>query len=102
MVKRNQSERCLAIIELLFQRVLEGWPNKELARTLGESEVNVCRDLAMLEGAGWAQKLPSGKWALTTKPVALMRVYNLYMQEWRDRAEAFDTRVSAQARQLTK
>ena len=100
MAGRSQVERCLAVVELLFSHVLDGMNNKSIARQLGESEVNICRDLGVLEKAGWVQKLPGGQWALTTKPVALMRVYNLFMNEWRDRAEAFDARVNAQARQL--
>ena len=100
MAGRSQVERCLAVLELLFGHVLDGMSNRDVARRLGESEINICRDLAALEKAGWTQKLPGGQWALTTKPVALMRLYNLFMNEWRDRAEAFDARVNAQARQM--
>lgn len=100
MAGRSQVERCLAVVELLFSHVLDGMSNKALARQLGESEVNICRDLAALEKAGWVQKLPSGLWALTTKPVALMRLYNLFLNDWRDWADAFDARVNAQARQM--
>lgn len=100
MSSRNQIERCLAVVELLFSHVLDGMANRDISRQLRESEVNICRDLASLEKAGWVQKLPSGTWGLTTRPVALMRLYSLFMNEWRDRAEAFDARVNAQARQL--
>lgn len=100
MSSRNQIERCLAVVELLFSHVLDGMANKAIARQLGESEVNICRDMSTLEKAGWVQKLPGGTWALTTKPVALMRLYNLFMNDWRDRADAFDARVNAQARQM--
>ena len=68
MAGRSQVERCLAVVELLFSHVLDGMSNKALARQLGESEVNICRDLAALEKAG--------------------------------RADAFDARVNAQARQM--
>ena len=36
----------------------------------------------------------------TDKICALMRLYNLFLNDWRDRADAFDARVNAQARQM--
>lgn len=100
MAGRSQLERGLAVLELLFGHVLDGMSNKDVVRRLEENEPSICRDLATLEKAGWVRKLPGGRWGLTTKPAALLKVYNLYMNEWRDKADAFDARVNAQAHQL--
>ena len=96
--KDSAAQRVLRISELLFGRVLDGYSNKEIADTLGYSACNVSRDLETLRGAGWAEKLDTGRWALTTKPVALMRKYQDYMADLSARRDAFDARVQAQAK----
>lgn len=99
MAKAPQTERCFIIMETLFQRVLDGMSNKEIADATGYGAVNVCRDMAILETLGYARKLPTDRWALTVKPVALMRSYQLHMDEMSRRASEFDARVTARARQ---
>lgn len=49
--------RVLKIVELLFQRVLDGLSNKEIADALGCSPSTICRDLAILESTGWVRRL---------------------------------------------
>ena len=91
--------RALKILELLFQRVLDGFPVKEIADVLGYSPSNVCRDLDILQQAGWARRLESGRWAVTEKPAALLQVYNLYMEDLSRRRDQFTARVQAKAKQ---
>ena len=96
----SAAQRALRIAELLFGRVLDGYSNKEIADALGYSACNVSRDLETLRSMGWAEKLDTGRWALTTKPVALMRKYQDYMADLSARRDAFDARVQAQAKNL--
>jgi len=92
--------RALKIAETLFRAVLDGMSNKEIVNATGYSAANVCRDLQTLEEAGWARKLENGRWAVSEKPVALMKMYQLYMSDLAERGRNFDMRVTAQARQM--
>lgn len=96
----NAAQRALKITELLFRYVLEGLPNKAIAKNLGYSEANVCRDLSLLAEAGWVIKLDNGNYGISTKPVALVQCYTLYMSEYNARSNDFQNRVLAQARQM--
>ena len=78
--------RVLKIVELLFQRVLDG-PS------------TICRDLAVLESTGWVRRLETNRWAITEKPAALMQVYTLYMDDLSRQRDQFAARVQAKARQ---
>lgn len=98
--KDSAAMRALRITELLFGRVLDGYSNKEIADALGYSSCNVSRDLETLRSAGWAEKLHTGRWTLTTKPAALTRKYQDYMADLAARRDAFDARVQAQAKNL--
>ena len=98
--KDNAAMRALRIAELLFGRVLDGYSNKEIADALGYSACNVSRDLDLLRQAGWAEKLDTGRWTTTTRPVALMRKYQDYMADLAARRDAFDARVQAQAKNI--
>lgn len=102
MVKRTDAAplRALKIVEVLFRAVLDGMSNKEVAGATGYSAANVCRDLQTLEAAGWVRKLENGRWAISEKPVALMKMYQLYMGELAERGRNFEMRVTAQARQM--
>lgn len=98
--KDNAAMRALRIAELLFGRVLDGYSNKEIADALGYSACNVSRDLETLRSVGWTEKLGTGRWTLTTKPVALMRKYQDYMADLAARRDAFDARVQSQSKNL--
>lgn len=93
----KQVVRCLRLTELLFRRVIDGISVSELASAGGYSAPNVCRDMALLESAGWAQKLETGRWAVTSKPVALMRAYELHMATTENRIREFQDNVNARA-----
>lgn len=92
--------RIIKLTEALFGAVLDGMSNKELAAATGYSPSNVSRDLRLLCAAGWARRLDNGRWAVSEKPVALMRMYQLYMNDLAERGRSFDLRVTAQARQM--
>lgn len=92
--------RLLKITETLFRAVLDGMSNKELATATGYSPSNISRDMRLLCEAGWARQLDNGRWAVSEKPVALVKMYQLYMSDLAERGRNFDLRVTAQARQM--
>lgn len=92
--------RIIKITETLFRAVLDGMSNKELATATGYSPSNISRDMKLLCEAGWAKQLGNGRWAVSEKPVALMKMYQLYMSDLAERGRNFELRVTAQARQL--
>ena len=96
---KGPTVRCLRMIELLYGHVLDGLSNKELARLLQTSPVNVSRDAALLAECGWVQTLDNGRYALTVKPVALNKMYQLHLSDMSARAEEFNRRAEARARQ---
>lgn len=98
--KDNAAMRTLRIAELLFGRILDGYSNKEIADALGYSACNVSRDLDLLRLAGWAEKLDTGRWTVTIKPVVLMRRYQDHMADLTARRDLFEARVQAQAKIL--
>lgn len=96
----NAAVRALRITETLFRSVLDGMSNKEIVSATGYSGANVCRDLQTLADAGWVRKLENGRWTISEKPVALMKMYQLYMSDLAERGRNFEMRVTAQARQM--
>jgi hypothetical protein len=64
--KINSQERIMIIVEKLVEKPVEGMSNKALAFELKTLEVNICRDLKILEGCGWIEKA-GGKWRLSPK-----------------------------------
>ena len=49
MEKLTAQERIFEIIEHLYKNHIKGLTNKELAKLVGTSNVNICRDLALFE-----------------------------------------------------
>lgn len=96
----GQTARCLRIIELLCGHALDGMSNKELAAALQTSPANISRDVSLLNSLGWAETLENGRYSVTVKPLAVMRLYQLHISDVTARAEHFDRRISAKARQL--
>lgn len=92
--------RVLRLTEELFRAVVDGRSNKELVDATGYSPSNVCRDLRLLEEAGWVRHEDNGRWYLTEKPVALTKIYHLHLQEVAERSRNFDMRATATARQM--
>lgn len=67
MEKMNSQARIFAITEILAENHTDGMPNKELARAVGTTETNICRDMALFERFGWAEKNLHGRWRLSPK-----------------------------------
>lgn len=98
-VLEGQTARCLRIIEKLCEHALDGMSNKELAAALDTSPANISRDVSLLASLGWAETMENGRYAVTLKPLALMRLYQLHIADVTARAEEFNRRIDARARQ---
>lgn len=65
MEKLNSQSRICEIICLLRKNHFLGLNNRELAQLVGTSEVNICRDMAILNQYQWIERGLSGKWRLS-------------------------------------
>lgn len=65
--KINSQARIFVETEILCQNHMAGLTNKELAKAVGTTETNVCRDMALFEQYGWAERNTSGRWRLSPK-----------------------------------
>jgi hypothetical protein len=54
--KMNSQERLVVEVKTLSGNHAFGLSNRELAKLVGTGEVNVCRDLAVLEKYGWIER----------------------------------------------
>lgn len=67
MEKMNSQMRIFVETEILFENHLEGIANKDLAKAVGTTQTNICRDMALFEQFGWAERNAHGKWRLSAK-----------------------------------
>lgn len=65
--KINSQARIFVEIEILCENHTAGVSNKELAQAVGTTETNVCRDMALFEQYGMAERNAHGKWRLSPK-----------------------------------
>jgi DNA-binding IclR family transcriptional regulator len=62
----NSQERIFEIVQHLHKNHVYGLANKELAKLVGTSEVNICRDLGIFEHYQWACRAgKDGRWRLS-------------------------------------
>lgn len=96
----NQLTRCIRIVTKLAPEIISGLSVTELAEKTGLAAAVVCRDLEALREIGWTQKLDTGRWSLTTKPIALAAACDLALKTARERQDDFKRNVSAGAFRL--
>lgn len=65
--KINSQARIFIITEILYENHADGITNKEIAKIIGTTETNICRDMALFEQYGWAERNAHGKWRLSSK-----------------------------------
>mgnify|MGYP002624357076 CR=1 FL=1 len=65
--KLSSQERIFRETEILCENHMTGISNKELARIVGTSAANICRDLALFEQSGWVERNANGRWRLSPK-----------------------------------
>ncbi len=98
--RQNQLARCVSLVTVLAPHIVSGLSVTELAEKTGLAAPVVCRDMESLASVGWAGKLESGRWALTTKPISLATACDLALQNARERQEDFRRNVTAGAFRL--
>ena len=59
--------RLLAVVEALAAGGYRGVRNAEIVARLSIGAAQVCRDLALLRQAGWAERRPDGRTRLSAK-----------------------------------
>ena len=97
--ENKATERCFRIVELLGRHVTDGMRNKEIADALLISAVNVSRDLATLEGMGYALKLENGRWILNPrKMLGLWEACRASLEETRQRIAETERNIETAAR----
>ena len=72
--RRNQLSRCVSLMTALAPHIVSGLSVTELSQKAGLPASVVCRDMEELRAVGWAEKLESGRWSLTTKPISCRRL----------------------------
>ena len=95
------ARRSHRIVELLASRYFDGMSNRELAEALSTSAVNVSRDMATLEELGYARKLDSGRWSLSSRPLAVMQAYYAHYQQLHERMAETTRNIVAAAGRYT-
>lgn len=98
--RASQIGRCASYAAALAPHIVDGLSITELAKTCGQSKPVVCRDMADMERAGWAQKLDNGRWALSTKIIAISCACDLALKTARERQDDFRRNVKAGAFRL--
>lgn len=98
--RQNQLSRCVSLITALAPHIVGGLSVSELTEKTSLPAAVVCRDMESLKAVGWAQKLESGRWALTTKPIALATACDLALKTARDRQDDFKRNIIAGAFRL--
>jgi len=98
--RQNRLARCVSLMTVLAPHIISGLSVTELAQKTGLTLPAVCRDMDCLAGVGWAQKLETGRWTLTTKPIALATACDLALKTARERQDDFKRNATAGAFRL--
>lgn len=98
--RQNLLSRCISLMTALAPHIVSGLSVTELSEKTGFPASVVCRDMDEMKAVGWAQKLESGRWALTTKPIALATACDMALKTVRERQEDFRHNVKAGAFRL--
>ncbi|EDW2059114.1 helix-turn-helix domain-containing protein [Salmonella enterica subsp. enterica serovar Oslo] len=87
--------RGLRILKALKGKSLLGLSNKELAKALGESEVNISRAMNALIEEGLAQRLESGRYAPGMQLLYIAQAFSNEMATAQARIAELNQRVLA-------
>lgn len=98
--KPGKFGRLFLLMETLAGHVLDGLSGAELSDATGLSSLEVLRDMETLQKEGMAHKLPNGRWALTTRPLAIAIAYQRGMNQTVHNHYEFKKAVDAQARRI--
>ena len=95
--RRNQLSRCVSLMTALAPHIVSGLSVTELSQKAGLPASVVMEEL---RAVGWAEKLESGRWSLTTKPISLATACDLALKTARERQDDFKRNVTAGAFRL--
>ncbi|HFW3086954.1 TPA: helix-turn-helix domain-containing protein [Salmonella enterica subsp. enterica serovar Reading] len=87
--------RGLRILKALKGRSLNGLSNRELAKALGESEVNISRAIGTLVDEGMVQRLESGRYAPGMQLLYIAQAFSNEMATAQARIAELNQRVLA-------
>lgn len=63
--KLNSQARIIEVVKMLGKNHIAGMTNKEIASAVETTETNACRDLRILDEAGWLCKDSKNRWRLS-------------------------------------
>lgn len=63
--KINSQARIIEVVKLLGKNHIAGMTNKEIAVAMNTTETNACRDMKLLDEAGWVCKDSHSRWRLS-------------------------------------
>ena len=92
--KLTQLGRAFLLIETLAPYVVTGLSITDLSVATGIPAPSVCRDMA---AEGMAQKLESGRWALTARPLRAYRAYDIALRNQQQRQDDFKRNIETGA-----
>ena len=98
--KLTQLGRAFLLIETLAPHVVTGLSVTDLSVATGFSAPIVCRDMDALAAEGMAQKLESGRWALTARPLKAYRAYDIALRNQQQRQDDFKRTIETGAYRL--
>lgn len=87
-------QRILAMALQLAGNEFDGVLPVELARALATTASNVTRDLANLETAGFAERLPTGRWRLGPKLVQIALAFSTHVAKKADQLDELKQRYT--------
>lgn len=89
--------RAFLLIETLAPYVVTGLSVTDLSVATGIPAPSVCRDMDALAAEGMAQKLESGRWALTARPLRAYRAYDIALRNQQQRQDDFKRNIETGA-----
>ncbi|EBN0775929.1 helix-turn-helix domain-containing protein [Salmonella enterica] len=88
-------QRGLRILKALKGKSLHGLSNRELAKALGESEVNISRAMETLTEEGLVQRLDTGRYAPGMQLLYIAQAFSNEMAAGQARIAELNQRVLA-------
>lgn len=94
----SSGTRILRVLKALRGRSLDGLSNSDLAKALDESPANINRALNTLIEEGMAQKLDSGRFALSVQVLQIAVTHSNEIARAQNRINELNQRVLAGSR----
>jgi DNA-binding IclR family transcriptional regulator len=95
--KETSAKRTLKILKLLKGKSLTGLSNNDIAQAIKESPANVTRACQALIEEGLVEKMPNGRFALSTGMLQIAVAHQREMVGGMDRINEINQRVNAGA-----